>query len=154
MNFSGWNNASSASSSRSSRASVARRPDVAGQHPGPLDRVERAVEGTGDGGVDEALAQADAELAAGDLDDGLGGRRVGPLEQVLQQPGLCRGTAGRLDRLECGRYLRQRRAAGRIRRVAMSRQHVLDGEAQVGVAVVGRAEVCRDSRRSRRRPRR
>ena len=42
MNLSGWNSARAASPRRSSRASIAVRPDVAGQHPGPLDRVQRA----------------------------------------------------------------------------------------------------------------
>ena len=48
--------------------------DVAGQHAGPLHVVERAVEGLGDGRLDEALAQADPQLAAEDLDDALGRR--------------------------------------------------------------------------------
>ena len=43
--------------------------DVAGQHAGPLDVVERAVERLGDRGLDEALAQPDAQLAAEHLDD-------------------------------------------------------------------------------------
>ena len=56
-------------------------PDVADEHARPLDVVERAVEGLRDGGLDEALAQADPEVAAEHLDDVLGRQRVGPLEE-------------------------------------------------------------------------
>ena len=87
MNLSGWNSASSASPSRSSRASCGQPADVAGQHAGPLDVVERPVEGLRDGGLDQALAQPDPQLAAEHLDDatwrsagpsGRGGRAGSP----------------------------------------------------------------------------
>ena len=55
--------------------------DVADEHPGPLDVVERPVEGLGDGRLDEALAQPDPQVAAQDLDDALGRQRVGALEE-------------------------------------------------------------------------
>ena len=64
MNLSGWNSASSASSEPVVAGELGEPADVAGQHPGPLDVVERAVEGLGDGRLDEALAQADPQLAA------------------------------------------------------------------------------------------
>jgi len=51
--------------------------DVAGQHPGPLDLVQRPAEGLGDRGFDEALAETDPELATQDLDDVLRGQRIG-----------------------------------------------------------------------------
>ena len=55
--------------------------DVADEHARPLDVVERAVEGLGDGRLHEPLAQADPQVAAEHLDDVLGRQRVGPLEQ-------------------------------------------------------------------------
>ena len=77
MNFSGWNSVSSASPSRSSRASAAVAPDVAGQHPRPLDVVERPVERLRDRRLEQTFAQADPQLAGQHLDDVLRGQRVG-----------------------------------------------------------------------------
>ena len=63
-----------------------RRPaDVAGQHPGPLDGVERAVERLRDRRLDEALAKADPQLAGEHLDDGRGGPRGGAREERLER---------------------------------------------------------------------
>ena len=90
----------------------------------------------------EALAQADPQLAAEHLDDVLGGQRVGAGEQRPAGSADLRGRArGGLDRLERGGHLGECRAAARLRaRVRRAVEHVLDREAQVGVAVVGLAE--------------
>ena len=69
MNLSGWNSASAASARRSSRASVAVRPTSPVSIAGPLHRVERPVEGLRDRRLEQPLAQPDAELAGQDLDD-------------------------------------------------------------------------------------
>ena len=79
--------------------------DVAGQHPRPLDRIERPVEGLGDRRLDEALPQADPELPAEHLDDALGRRRVRAGEEVAEQPCLGGRARGRLDRRERGSHL-------------------------------------------------
>ena len=111
---------------------LASRPDVAGQHPGPLDVVERAVEGLRDGRLDQPLAEADAEVAAEDLDDVLRGQRVGAPEEVAQDRGLARRSGRRLDRRERVGHLGQRRAAARAAVRGRRRQDVLHGQPQVG----------------------
>ena len=77
MNLSGWNSASDAVVEGVVAGQPGQPPDVADEHAGPLDVVERAVEGARDGRLDEALAQADPQVAAEHLDDVLGGQRVG-----------------------------------------------------------------------------
>ena len=84
--------------------------DVADQHPGPLDVVERAVEGTRDRGLDQALAQTDPQVAAEHLDDVLRGQRVGPFEERAQDRGLAGRPRGLLDLGERGGHLGERRA--------------------------------------------
>ena len=91
MNLSGWNSASSASPSRSSRASSASRPTSPVSIPAHLTVVERAVEGLRDRRLDEALAQADPELAAQDLDDALGGRGSERARRSLSSRALAAG---------------------------------------------------------------
>ena len=63
MNLSGWNSAELGVVEPVVARELGQPPDVAGEHPGPLDVVERPVEGLRDGGLDEALAQPDAQLA-------------------------------------------------------------------------------------------
>ena len=122
--------------------------DVAGQHAGPLHGVERAIEGLGDGRLDQPLAQADAQLAAEDLDD-----RPWPwpdrerASRSRRSAALAAGPRGLLDRRERGGHLRQRRRGLRRRRMAGRQEHVLHGPAEVRVAVVGRAKVLARDRR-------
>ena len=66
-------------------------PDVADEHAGPLDVIERAVERLGDGRHDEPLAQPDTQVATEHLDDGLGGQRVGASQEGFED----RRLAGR-----------------------------------------------------------
>ena len=65
-------------------------PDVADQHPRPLDVVERPVEGARDGRLDEALAKADPQVAAEHLDDVLGGQWLGSFQEGAEDRGLAR----------------------------------------------------------------
>ena len=69
MNLSGWNSGQRGVAQAVVAGERRGPPDVAGQHAGPLDRVQRPVEGLGDGGLEQALAEPDPELAAEDLDD-------------------------------------------------------------------------------------
>ena len=110
MNLSGWNSASEALAEGVVAGERGQPADVADQHPGPLDVVERPVEGARDRGLDEALAQPDPQVAAEHLDDVLGGQRVGPLEQRAQDRRLAGRAGGLLDRGERGGHLGERRA--------------------------------------------
>ena len=85
-------------------------PDVADEHARPLDVVERAVEGARDAGLDQALAQADPQVATEHLDDVLGGHRVGALEQAAQDRRLPGRAGGGLDLAERGGHLGEGRA--------------------------------------------
>ena len=115
-------------------------PDVAGEHAGPLNLVEGSVVGAGDGGLDEALAEADPKLAGEDLDDVLGGERVGADEQLAEDRALGRGPRRRLDgRVGLG-YLGEGGRAVRIRRMAGRGQDIGDRHPEIGRAVVRLAE--------------
>lgn len=109
---------------------------VTGQHAGPFDRVEGAIEGPRDGRFHEPLAQADAELAGEDLDDALGRRRVRAGQEVGQDGRFGAGTGRVLDRFEGGGDLGQVRARLGRRGVAHAFEHVLHGEAQVRMPVI------------------
>ena len=69
--------------------------DIAEEHVGALDGGEGLIEGFGDGFLDEAFFQTDAQLAGGDFDEifGFGGREA--LEDVLEK-GLLFGSAALL----------------------------------------------------------
>ena len=132
--------------------------DVAGQHAGPLDVLDRAVERLGDRGLYQALAQPDAQLATEHLDDGLRRERVGAHEELVQQLRLGGRPRGGLDRRERGGHLGERRAHLGWRCMTGPGEHVLDRQAQVGVAVVRLGQVLaggageRADRRHDRRP--
>ena len=111
--------------------------DVADQHPGPLDVVERPVEGARDPGLDQALAQADPQVAAEHLDDVLRGHRVGAFEQAAQDRRLLGRAGGGLDLGERGGHLGECRARLGRRGVAGRAQHLGDGDPEVRRAVVG-----------------
>ena len=149
MNLSGWKRASDARRQGVVAGERGQPADVADQHPGPLHVVERPVEGARDGGLDEALAQADPQVAAEHLDDVLGGQRVGAFEQGAQD----RRLAGRPG----GRSIAANAAAtsGSVGLVSgggawpAAVEHVGDGDAEVGRAVVRLAERrARDVRRA------
>ena len=130
MNLSGWKSASEAVARRVVAGEAGQPADVADEHPRPLDVVERPVEGARDAGLDEALAQADAQVAAEHLDDVLGGHRVGAFEQAAQDRRLPGRAGGRLDLGERGGHLGERRARLGRRGVAGRAQHLGDGDAR------------------------
>ena len=115
-------------------------PDVADEHARPFDVVERAVEGLGDGRLDEALAQADPQVAAQHLDDVLGRQRVGPLEERAQDGRLAGRPGCQLDLGEGGGHLGERRTRLGRRLVAGGGQDLRHRDAQVGRSVVRLAE--------------
>ena len=142
MNLSGWNRAIAASPSRSSRASDRRPADVAGEHPGPLDGVERPLERLGDRRLEEALAQPDPELAAEHLDDGAGRaaattRREQRLEE--RRPWPRRPTPPRSPRTPRATSSRVGSPAGSGAWPGLG-EHLADRGRDVGRAVVGAAE--------------
>ena len=110
MNLIGWNSDEAGVVEPVVAGELGHPADVAGQHPGPLDRVERPVERLRDRRLDEALAEPDPELARQDLDDVLRGQRVGPGEELAQDPAL-RRRPGRLPRSR-HRRRRPRAASG------------------------------------------
>jgi hypothetical protein len=83
--------------------------DVAGEHPGALHLVQRAVERLRERGLDQALAQPDAKLAGDHADDAARGARIGPGEERRQQIGLARRSRGGLDGGERRGDLHERR---------------------------------------------
>ena len=114
--------------------------DVAGEHAGPLDGREVALECLGDARLQVALAEADAQLAAEHLDHGPRGLRVATLQQRPRRCRLGRRATRRRDGRERVRDLPQRgrRAAGPI---PGRLEDVADGLAQVRRAVVRGAQV-------------
>ena len=147
MNLSGWNSASAAPAEGVVAGELGEPADVADEHPGPLDVVERTVERLGDRGLHEALAQPDPEIAAEHLDDVLGGQRVGAFEEVAQDRRLAGRARRRLDRGEGGGDLGERRGDLGRRRVPGVAEDVGYGDAQVGRAVVRLAEAPTAARR-------
>ena len=78
------------------------RADVTGEHPGPLDRVDRPVEGRCDRRLEESLAKPDAQIPGQDLDHVLGGQWIAPGEQLGEDRPFRRRAGGGLDRAEGG----------------------------------------------------
>ena len=120
-----------------------RRPaDVAGEHPGPLHRVERAVESLRQRRLDQPLAEPDAKLAGEDANDAAGGLRVGAGEEACEQIGLPRRPGGSLDGRERRSDILEARRPGLVGRVSGACQDVRDRGADVREAVVGSAQVA------------
>ena len=118
MNLSGWKSVSAASAEAVLAGERRGPPDVTGQHPGPLDRVERPVEGLRDRGLEQPLAEPDPELAAEDLDDAGRGPRRRPGDERLEDLRLGGRARGGLDGLERRLDLGERGLVGRVGRVA------------------------------------
>jgi len=72
--------------------------DVAGQHPGPFDCVQRTIERPGDRSLDESLPKADPELASEDLDDVLRSQWVRAGQEIAEDRALGCGARRGLDR--------------------------------------------------------
>ena len=140
MNLSGWNSASSADAEPVLGREHGRLADVAGEHPGPLHLVERPLERLRDRRLEQALAQADPQLAGEHLDDVLRRQRVGPREQLAEDRALARRPRRGLDRGERVGDLGDRRPVLGRRLRGPQREHVLDRAAEVGRSVVRLAE--------------
>ena len=113
---------------------------VAGQHQGHAHNRLRVVERFGDGRLQEPLAQADAQLPGQDLDHVLGRERVAALQRAREDGALGGRPGCDLDGGECLRHFLERRGEARVRGFGAQRQHVGDGLAQVGAAIVGFAQ--------------
>src|SRR5207244_12377149 len=70
--------------------------DVAENHVGPADGVERPLEGLGDGFLDGVFLETDAEVAGDDFDDVLGFDRIESAQDV-EDEGKLVGGAGEFD---------------------------------------------------------
>ena len=143
MQVRGWNSVSSAASSWSSRAMTRRPADVPGEHPGPLDVGEVAVERARDARLQVALPEADAQLAREHLDHGTGGVRVAALAAgpVRASPLAAAPRAAAMAANASATSVQRGRFADR--HVAGGLEHVADGLTQVRRAVVGRAQAQR-----------
>ena len=122
--------------SPSSRARAARPPTSPTSMPAHLTSSSGRSKARAIAGLDQTLAQADAQVATEDLDDVLGGRRVGAFEQAAQDGRLPGGAGGSLDLAERGGHLGECRARLGRRGVAGRAQHLGDRDAEVGRAVV------------------
>ena len=118
-----------------------RPPDVSAEHAGPLHGGQVTLEGGRDGGLQVALTQADAQLAAEDGHEVAGRERVGTPQQPGHDLALGFAAAGRSEGLVAGRDLDQgQRRLVRRGLVAGLGEELADGRAQVGGAVVGRPQ--------------
>ena len=116
--------------------------DVAGQHVHALHGGERHLEGAADGGLDEPLLEADAELQAEHLDDVAGRRRLEAGQQPDEPLLLGCGPAGASDLVEGRGHVSQRGWPGL--RSALQR---LEGPvAQVCVLPIQTAQIFRITR--------
>ena len=137
MNLRGWKSASDAVARASSRARPASRPTSPTSIPAHLTSSSGRSKARAIAGLDQALAEADPQVATEHLDDVLRGHRVGAFEQAPQDRRLLRRAGGGLDLGERGGHLGECRARLGRRGVAGRAQHLGDGDAQIRRAVVG-----------------
>ena len=87
--------------------------NVAQQHVGALDPVERSFECAGDRLFDETFFQADAQISGDDLDDVLGFERRGLFEKMAQERGFGGGSTSGGDGGEGLLYFVEGKISGR-----------------------------------------
>ena len=139
IDLSGWKSASRAVRERVVARQQRGAPDVPGEHARPLDGGHVPLEGPGDGRLQVALAQADAQLAAQDGHDGPRAERVGARQQRREEGPLGRGTPGRGEGLVRRGHLAQAERGSRGRGAGgAGREELPDRDAQVRGAIVGR----------------
>ena len=143
MHFRGRKSESAASIETALPGQRRRPSDLPGELAGPLDRLEGAVEGPRDRRLEQALAQADPEVAAEHLHEMARGERVAARQELAEAHGLAGGRPGGLDRGERVGHLAERGRGRRIGCMAGPDEEILHREADVGEAVVGLAEGLR-----------